>query len=125
MRFIIALLAFANSAYAHEMTPTYFDIKPSFVDGISVIEMSFWNRRQDVTYYEIDVFDSEWNSISFAASNKLLYVEYLNKKNFDIYVKDNDKDDVYYVCTVSKILKSSETSTGIASRICSRVNEGD
>ena len=42
MRVIIALLAFASGAYAHEMTPTYFDIKPSFVDGVSVVEMSFW-----------------------------------------------------------------------------------
>ena len=125
MRFIIALLAFVSGAYAHEMTPTYFDIKPSFVDGISVVEMSFWNRRQDIEYYEIDVFDKDWKPIPFAASNRLLYVEYLNKKNFDIYVKDDDKNDVHYICTVSKILKSSETSTGIASRICSKVNEDD
>jgi len=50
-KFAAALILFTNSAAAHELTPTYPEIEPSYVDGVSVIKMKMWNRRSDASYY--------------------------------------------------------------------------
>lgn len=118
---IIAIALFANSAIAHELTPTYPKILPSYITGISVIKMKLWNRRNDANFYEIDVFDSEWNKISFASTDKIFQLDYLEQKNFDIYIKDSDKNKISFVCTSSKQLKRDVLSTGIKTRICSKI----
>jgi len=46
---------------------------------------------------------------------------YLERKTFDVYVRDVDKGKVEYICTVSKQLKEDVKSSGIKSRICSRM----
>ena len=55
----IAIALFTSSAIAHELTPTYAELKPSYVDNILVTTMKMWNRRNDVEYYEINVYDKE------------------------------------------------------------------
>ena len=119
--FAAALILFANSAAAHELTPTYPEIEPAYVEGVSIINMKMWNRRNDASYYEINVYDKEWNSIPFASADKILKMEYLEHKKFYIYLRDEDTDMVTYICTTSKQLKQDVQSTGIKSRICSRV----
>ena len=119
--FAAALILFANSAAAHELTPTYPKVEPSYIDGVSIINMKMWNRRNDASYYEINVYDKEWNSIPFASADKILKMEYLEHKKFYIYLRDEDTDMVTYICTTSKQLKQDVQSTGIKSRICSRV----
>ena len=119
--FAAALMLFAYSAAAHELTPTYPEVEPSYIDGVSIINMKMWNRRNDASYYEINVYDKEWNSIPFASADKILKIEYLEHKKFYIYLRDEDTDMVTYICTTSKQLKQDVQSTGIKSRICSRV----
>jgi hypothetical protein len=119
--FAAALILFANSAAAHELTPTYPEIEPSYVEGVSVIKMKMWNRRSDASYYEINVYDDKWKSVPFAAPEKVIKLGYLEHKSFELYVRDDAIDGVTYICTTSKQLKQDVQSTGIKSRICSRV----
>ena len=116
-----ALILLFNSAAAHELTPTYPEIEPAYVDGVSVIKMKMWNRRSDASYYEVNVFDGEWKSVPFATSEKIMKLGYLEHKSFELYIRDADCDKVAYICTTSKQLKQDVQSTGIKSRICSRV----
>ena len=119
--FAAALILFANGAAAHELTPTYPEIEPAYVDGVSVIKMKMWNRRSDASYYEVNVYDQDWESVPFASPEKVMRLEYLEHKSFELYVRDVDTDNVTFICTTSKQLKQDVQSTGIKSRICSRV----
>jgi hypothetical protein len=123
MRITILMIAlfFTSSAISHEMTPTYPKVKPSYVDGVSVTTMELWNRRSDAKFYYIGVYDEEWNPIPFATTDKIIQVGYLEKKNFEIYFRNTDLDNIEYICTISKLTKDDVTSTGISSKICSRV----
>lgn len=116
-----ALLLSSTSAAAHELTPTYPKLKPSYVDGVSVTTMHLFNRRTDVEYYKIDVYDIDWNPISYASSESTIRVRYLGHKYIDIYIRDVDKDKVEFICTTSRLVSDTVQSSGIKSRICSRV----
>lgn len=119
--FAAALMLISGNAAAHELTPTYPEIRPSYVNGVSVTTMKMWNRRSDAEYYEINVFDEKWNPVSFATSNRVIQLNYLEHKSFEIYFRDEDKDRVSYICTTSKQLKRDVLSTGVKSKICSRI----
>ena len=119
--FAAALILFFNSAAAHELTPTYPEIESAYIDGVSVIKMKMWNRRSDASYYEVNVFDDDWKSVPFATPDKIIKLGYLEHKSFELYIRDADCDKVTYICTTSKQLKQDVQSTGIKSRICSRV----
>lgn len=123
MRHIIIAVALliTTSATAHELTPTYPKLSQSFVDGVVATKMKLWNRRQDVSYYEIGVYDEEWNNLPFASSSRIMRIDYLASKNFEVYIKKKDAKKVEYICTTSKQLKEDVKSTGVKSRICSRV----
>ena len=124
MKFVLAILVFiamSSFVHAHEMTPTYIEITSSHIDGVATSSVKLFNRRVDVEYYEISVFDEEWNSIPFAASNRVIQLNYLETKNIEVYFRDVDRENITYICTTSKLLKSNSTSTNISSRICSKV----
>lgn len=109
---------------AHEMTPTYFDFTPSaYADEVSVTQIRLFNRRADVKYYEINVYDNEWNPVPFATIERIVKIEYLEKKTADVYVRNMDLDKVTYICTLSKLEKDVITSGAISSRICSKMKE--
>ena len=116
---VIGLMS--SSAIAHELTPTYPELRPSYIDEVSVMNMKMWNRRNDAQYYEIGVFDKEWNPVPFATPARLLKLDYLEHKSFEIYIRDKDTIRVEYICTTSKQLKSDVLSSGIKSKICSRM----
>ena len=118
---LIAAALLANSAAAHEMTPTYLKFKPSYVDDVYVTSISVWNRRNDVEYYEISVVDENWHPIAFATKERILKLSYLNKTKIDVYIKKEDIKNIEFICTSSKQLKSDVKSTGIKSMICSRI----
>ena len=54
----VGVLALTLSAQAHELTPTYPTASPSYIDGISKVTLTMFNRREDVKYYKVDVFDA-------------------------------------------------------------------
>jgi len=112
---------FATQAYAHEMTPTYFKLKPSLYDNIYETQLQLFNKREDVEYYEVEVYDEEFNPIVFASKDKVFRVPTYSKYVMDVYIRRKDLDEVTYICTSSKLLKENVGSTGVTSRICSRL----
>ena len=122
MKYIIFVFIFlASSLTAHEMTPTYPVFSQSYVSGLSKTSIKIFNRRDDVNYYKIDVFDDEWKKIPFASDAQLIFIEYLENKTIDIYIRNKDKDTVRFICTESKLIKGEVKSTGVSSRICFRI----
>jgi hypothetical protein len=115
-----AVLLSVSSAIAHELTPTYFVPKPSLYRNVSLIQMSLFNRREDIQYYEITAFDEEWNPIKFVSKENIINVKYLETKNIELYFRNNDLDRLTYICTKSLIVKDSIESSGVTSRICSK-----
>lgn len=111
----------ATTAYAHEWTPTYPKFQPSFLDGIVVTTMKLFNKRKEVEYYEIEVFDEDWKPLPFATTEKLLYVPHLEHKSVEIYIREADCERIEYICTTSRTILEERQSSGIDSRICSKV----
>jgi hypothetical protein len=115
-------LVLASSASAHELTPTYVEPEMSYMDGISKAVLTMFNRREDVRYYEIELFDSEFNNIEFAAASKILEIEYTQRKTFEVYFKSENTGGVpTFICTTSKLEKENQTATMIESRVCSKI----
>jgi len=122
MKYVIGfVICLAGAAHAHEMTPTYPKLVPSFMDGIYKADMTVFNKREDIEYFEIQVFDSEWNGVPFAAQSKLLNIKHLDRSTFEIYIRKKDIGRVEFICTMSKLNKEKQTTAVIASRICSRI----
>lgn len=119
--FILCWVLFATATYAHEMTPTYPELKPSFTQGVVYARLSIFNRREDAMYYELEVFDDIWQPIPFATKTKIIKVNYLERKYFDIFIRSKDANKLRYICSTSKLKKEDVTSTAIASKICSKV----
>lgn len=120
--FLVFVLLFGEHANAHQFTPTYPKFEPAFVDGIMQTKMELFNKRQDVEYYELDVFDDNWQPVTFAASeSKIMQVNYLETKNIEIYVKAQDVRRVVYICTESRLFRNSARQSLVASKICSKI----
>ena len=81
---ILSLVLFVGCVNAHEWTPTYPKLVPSYVPEILRANMVLFNTRKDIRYYQIEVFDDEWNKVPFAADNKVVTVNYLQKKKIPI-----------------------------------------
>jgi len=111
----------ATTAYAHEWTLTYPKFELSFIEDIVVTTMTLFNKRSDVEYYEITVHDADWNLVPFASATKLVYIPYLGKESVEIYIREADCDRIEYICTTSKQLLLDAPSSGVDSRICSKV----
>jgi len=102
------------------MTPTYPKWFVTQIEGVHKTTMSMFNKREDVKYYEIGVFDKEWKPIPFVTDYKILKLDYLSHVKFDVYIGSNNVDKAEYICSLSKLRGSKETKTMIASKICSR-----
>jgi hypothetical protein len=125
MKAIYATLAFAMAsvAQAHEMLPTYPRLAPSYVDDVMQVQMRMFNRRQDVEWYEVGVFDAQWKPVPFVTGYRILKVEYLSHVRFDVYIRKLDAQKAKYICSQSKLRREKEDGTVIASRICSKFKE--
>lgn len=117
------LMLFAGSAFAHEMVPTYPELKPSHIQGVWKTTMKMFNKRNDVKYYEIGVFDKDWKPIPFVSSYKIIKMEYLGHVKFDVYIREEDRERAVYLCSRSKLLVDEMSPTSVSSRICSKFKE--
>jgi hypothetical protein len=110
--------------HAHQFTPTYPTLSPSYVEGIWSTNMKLFNARKEITHYKISVLDKDGHPINFVTDGdfvrKILFSE---THNINIYIRENDKDRVTYICSESKILKDQNdiNLTNVVSRICSKV----
>ena len=105
---------------AHEMTPTYPKLSPSHLDNVYKVTMEMFNKRQDVEYYEIGVFDEEWKPIPFVTSYQVIKLRYLGHVTFDVYIRKSDVSRAEYICSKSKLRKDDGSRTSVSSRICSK-----
>src|SRR6056300_1333729 len=96
------LLSSVGILHAHEMTPTYPKMRPSHLDNVYVTTMEMFNKRKDVEYYEIGVFDAEWNPVPFVTSYEIINIRYLGHVTFDVYIRKSDVGRVEYICSKSK-----------------------
>lgn len=117
----VSIVGTGQTAYAHEMTPTYPKLVHSHLDGVVKTTMSLFNKRKDVQFYEIAVFDKDFNPIAFATSHNVIKLNYLSSVNFEIYIRRIDASKVTYICSVSKLEKNSTIRTAVSSRICSKI----
>jgi activator of HSP90 ATPase len=121
-RYVIALMIVLScSANAHQFLPTYPKFQNSFVEGVVYTKMELFNKRKEIVFYELGVFDGDWNSITFATESKIIRVNYLETKYINVYIKKEDLKRAVYICTESKIKKEDIQATSIASKICSKI----
>lgn len=123
IRFVagLVLVLAAGQGSAHELVPTYPELKPSYVQGVLSTTLVLFNKREDIRYYEISVFDSQWNKLEFATSSRIIEVPYQKQLSFDVFVRSKDREKVTYICTESKLTKQQQTITVVSSRICSKI----
>jgi len=124
MKYIIflATMICGQVSLAHDFTPTYPKLETTHQPGVLKASMRLFNKRNDIRYYRVGVFDDEWNKIPFIVSGgKVINVEYLDTKRFDVYIQESRRKDVTYICTKSLTLQDGSTKSIMASRICSKV----
>lgn len=122
-RQVIIALCLCSSLHAHEMTPAYPKLKSSYVEGVSVTNLKLFNRRSDVSWYKIGVFTDKWKPVPFASTSDVIEVGYNKRKSFNVYIRSRDIAKAVYICTESKVFKSKEQVTLVASRICSKIKK--
>ena len=115
----------SSSAYAHEMVPTYPVLTPSHLDGLVKTTMTMFNKRAEVNYYEIGVFDEEWEPLPFVSNYKILKIPYLSTVTFDLYLRNEDRYKVTYICSRSKLNKADMSRTAVSSKVCSKVKKAN
>lgn len=79
-----------------------------------------FNRRADVQFYEIGVFEDNWKPVPFVSSYNIVKLDYLGKVRFDVYIRDEDVKNATYVCSMSKLRAESAKAPVVSSRICSK-----
>jgi len=117
---IVGVFLMSNVVSAHEMTPTYPKLMPSHLDNVYKVTMEMFNKREDVEFYEIGVFDKDWNPIPFVSSYNIIRLRYLGHVSFDVYIRKDDVSRAEYICSKSKLRKDNKTRAAINSRICSK-----
>ena len=117
---VILWLLLCGSVAAHDMTPTFPKWKMSFIPSAKMTTMQVFNKRQDVQWYQIGVFDKDWNQLPFVTRYKILRVKYLSRIKFDVYISDEYADDAEYICSTSKLRGNDDFKPIVESRICSR-----
>lgn len=122
MRYIMFLLILlSGQVSAHQWTPTYPDLTPSYVDGVYKVTMTLYNARRDIEWFEISVYDDDWETVPFATVDRVVNVKHLSRKKIDIHIRAKDRNRVRYICSRSKILTDAKRGTVINSRICSKI----
>lgn len=117
---VLGVFLTANIALAHEMTPTYPKLRPAHLDNVYVTTMEMFNKRDDVEFYEIGVFDKDFKPIPFVTSYTVINIKYLGHVTFDIYIRKEDVSKATYVCSISKLRKDDNSKTAVSSKICSK-----
>ena len=119
-RSVILWVLLCSSVAAHDMTPTYPEWKMSFIPSAKMTTMQVFNKRSDVQWYQIGVFDKDWQPIPFVTRYKIINIKYLKRVKFDVYVNEENGKLAEYICTTSKLRGNDDFKPIIESKICSR-----
>jgi hypothetical protein len=123
LKYILIGIMLALPVQAHEMVPTYPRLEQSHMDGLLKTTMKMFNKRADVEYYEVGVFDENLMPVPFVTAYNVFKLEYLGHVTFDIYIRAQDRDRAVYICSRSKIKKDRQTKTAVSSKICSKIKD--
>jgi len=125
--YFFMILVFVGAGYAirdahsHEMVPARFELKQSPAVNIHMTTFKMFNARDDVDYYQVSVYDQDWNRVPFASFDRVFKLEHLQRKEVKVYIQEEDIPSVTYVCTESKLYKGK--GAYVASRICSKIKK--
>ena len=120
IRFALLLLLVTTSSYGHQMSPAYPKFGLTHLAGVKKVEMQIFNSREDVEFYEIGVFNVDWQPINFVSLYKIIKIDYLATVKFDVYLTDADALNAEYLCSRSKLRSDNNNQALLATRICSR-----
>lgn len=118
---ILLLLVLSGYASAHSWTPTYPTFSTSYIDNVLETDMLLFNKRTDVTYFEVQVTDKDFNALPFVSSSRIYKVEYLERKKIKIYIREESLQEVTYICSKSRFLEQVIPANLVTSRICSKL----
>lgn len=123
LKHYLAVAALASGpVVAHELTPTYPKLTPSYIPGVMSTHVVLWNARQEIDFYKVDVLDADMNPVSFIATGgDLKKVDYLGRAHIEIFVREEDQDKATYICTESRLRKGSVQRSLVASKVCSKI----
>lgn len=123
MRLLFLLVLLSGYASSHSLTPTYPSLDLSYVPGVYKADLELFNARKDISYYEVSVFDADWNAITASIMpEKIMNVPYSTSKKITVYIPAALKGKAVYICTKSKTLYTPVTQvTVILSKICSKI----
>ena len=116
---IIILLFVSGSAMAHELTPTYPELRSSYVTGVVSARLKMWNARMDVNYFKIEVSDADWNPVPFVTDERLFKLGYGERREIEIFLPIDTS--ATYICTRSMLDKEKMQRTVISSKVCSKI----
>ncbi len=119
-RSVAILLMLSFNVAAHDMRPTYPTWSVSHIPDVKVTRMEIFNKRVDVDWYEIGVFDVDFKPIPFVSRYRVFKIPYLTQVKFDVYVTEGNSIGAEYICSISKLQVKESNVPMIASRICSR-----
>jgi len=117
-KFLI-LLFVSGSAMAHELTPTYPKLRPSYMNDVLEAKLKMWNARADVEYYKIEVTDENWNDVPFITNEKVFKLNYLGRRDINIFLPSDTS--ARYICTRSMLEKGNAGKSIISSKVCSKI----
>ena len=84
--------------------------------------MKLFNKRKEISYYEIEAFDKDWQPLPIGIGfNSIIQIDYLETKEVPVYLAKNAAKRALYVCSKSKILKGQTNKTVLSSKICSKI----
>ena len=118
IRFLL-LLFVSGSLEAHELTPTYPELKTSYMRDVLEAKVQMWNARVDVEYYKIEVTDEDWNDVPFITNEKVFRLNYLGRKDINIFLPSDTS--ATYICTRSMLEKGNASKSIISSKVCSKI----
>jgi hypothetical protein len=122
MKYLLLLLLASGSAMAHELTPTYPKLTPSYIPGVLSTHVVLWNARQEVGYYKVEVFDEDMQPVSFISTGgDLKKVDYLGRSHIEIFIREEDKNKATFICTQSKLKRGSAQRSLVSSKVCSKI----
>jgi len=104
---------------AHELTPTYPELRSSYMNDVYEVKLKMWNARVDVEYYKIEVTDEDWNDVPFITTEKVFRLNYLGRRDISIFLPSDTS--ARYICTRSMLEKGNAGKSIISSKVCSKI----
>lgn len=116
---LFLLLFVSGYASAHELTPTYPELRSSYVTGVVSTKLKMWNARMDVNYFKIEVSDKDWNPVPFVTNERLFKLRYGERREIEVFLPIDTS--ATYICTKSMLDKEKLQRTVISSKVCSKI----